>query len=84
MFGYKDMFKVYSQNFSQYQSLFDNFNSRMALDAHRYWRAFSRYKNQIGEISHEYQVRRKVFLDKEIKRFDVQDGKKGDSQKEVL
>jgi hypothetical protein len=41
----------------------------MALDAHHNWRAFSRYKNQIGEISHEYQVRRKVFLDKEGKRL---------------
>lgn len=65
-FSYQSIFTVFRENFKSYQVVFDDINSQAAFDSHKNWKEFLNYKTQINEISHEYQLRRKVFLEKEI------------------
>lgn len=37
MLSCKEMLQVYSRNFKQYQSIFDNFNQKLAIDSQKKW-----------------------------------------------
>lgn len=63
---YDDVYKVYNKNLHEYQELFESVNLKLTNQAQNNWKAFISYKSEVNEFSQEYQLRRKVFLEKEL------------------
>ena len=48
LFCYNDVYKIYGDNFKQYQELFESVNYQLGQQMHRNWKNFIHYKGQIG------------------------------------